>query len=106
MVVTAVALPPGRLKLATSPSSTGSTPVANTTGVTEIAARMARMLTSMPPAKITATLRPTRSAAKFAVGQRESTDSLDWCCGIAAGRADPEARLVPGTVTVPLCSRG
>src|SRR5262245_25265738 len=55
--------PSGRLKLETSPSSTGSTPVAKTMCVTEIAARTARTLTSRPHAKITATLRPTKSAA-------------------------------------------
>ena len=53
ITVTAVVLPPGRLKLATRPSSTGSPAVAKTTGIAEIAAFTSRMRTSRPPANIT-----------------------------------------------------
>ena len=55
ITVTAVVLPPGRLRLATRPSSTGSPAVAKTTGIAEMAAFTSRMRTSRPPANITDT---------------------------------------------------
>src|SRR5262249_21903323 len=57
-----VRLPPGRLRLATSPSCTGSTPTLNTIGMLVVAALAARA-GSTPAAMITATRRWTGSAA-------------------------------------------
>src|SRR5262245_49814355 len=57
-----VRLPPGRLRLATSPSSTGSTPTANTIGMLVVAALAARVYGN-PGGTITATRSWTRSAA-------------------------------------------
>ena len=60
--VTPVTLPPGRLRLATNPAATGSTPIVKTIGMVWVAAIAARTPT-VPPVKIRPTLRPTRSAA-------------------------------------------
>ncbi len=49
-----VMLPPGRLRLATSPSLTGSPPVANTTGNVVVAA-LAAIAAAVSVAAITAT---------------------------------------------------
>lgn len=62
-VVIRVALPPGRLRLATNPVTTESTAVVKTMGMVRVAASAARTATTLPPATITATLRSTRSAA-------------------------------------------
>jgi hypothetical protein len=62
--LTPVRLPPGRLKLATTPNSTGSTPVAKTIGIVAVAALAASAVTDPPVAAITGTLRLTSSAAK------------------------------------------
>ena len=61
-VVTPVRLPPGRLRLATSPASTGSTPIEKTIGIVVVAA-FAAGAAGVPVATITATWRRTRSAA-------------------------------------------
>jgi hypothetical protein len=63
MEVIPVMLPPGRLKLATRPSSTGSPPFRNTIGIVFVAAWATRDGATPPTAAMTATLRPTRSAA-------------------------------------------
>ena len=55
--------PPGRLRLATRPCWTGSPAVVNTTGIVVVAALVANTEAPPPVAAITATLRPTRSAA-------------------------------------------
>ena len=68
VLVTPVALPSGRLRLATRPISTGSPPLRNTIGMVEVAARAARMETFGPT--ITATCRCARSAAS--AGSRSS----------------------------------
>ena len=60
--LTPVALPPGRLKLATTPSWTGSPAETKTIGIVVVAAFVARTL-GVLPAKITATWRRTNSAA-------------------------------------------
>ncbi len=75
MKVTPVKLAPGRLKLATRPSRTGSLPVANTTDVVVPAA----LATSAPCvlATITAALRPIRSANR--AGSRSSRPSAQRC---------------------------
>ena len=61
--VTPVRLPPGWLKLATYPSSTGSLPVMNRIGMVLVAARAARSDGSPPVVASTATGRRTNSAA-------------------------------------------
>jgi hypothetical protein len=62
--VTPVTLPPGRLRLATSPDRTGSPPVVKTTGMVAVAA-LATSAETMPPlVMITSTRRRTRSAAR------------------------------------------
>jgi hypothetical protein len=58
-----VTLPPGRLKLATRPCLTGSTPVAKTIGMVEVAAFAACTAGSPPVAAMTATGRRTSSVA-------------------------------------------
>jgi hypothetical protein len=55
--------PPGRLRLGTKPCWTGSPAVVNTTGIVVVAALAANTEAPPPVAAITATLRPTRSAA-------------------------------------------
>ncbi len=63
-MLTPVRLPPGRLRLATSPVPTGSTPLLNTIGIVAVAALAARGETLPPVAAITATWRRTSSAAR------------------------------------------
>jgi len=60
--LTPVTLPAGWLRLATSPSRTGSSPVANTIGMVVVAA-FAASAAALPAAMITAACRRTRSAA-------------------------------------------
>ena len=55
-------LPPGRFRLATRPSSTGSLPVTKTVGIVLVAALAARAA-AVGVANMTATWRLTRSAA-------------------------------------------
>jgi hypothetical protein len=62
-VTTPVRLPPGRARLATSPASTGSTPLVKTTGIVAVAAFAASAETIPPVVAITLTGRRTRSAA-------------------------------------------
>jgi hypothetical protein len=57
-----VRLPPGRAKLATKPVPTGSPTPVKTIGIVEVAL-FAACAAGVPPATITSTLRPTRSAA-------------------------------------------
>ena len=57
-----VALPPGRARLATRPSLTGSSPTPNTIGIVEVAAFAASAVTVFPGTAITATRRRTNSA--------------------------------------------
>ena len=56
-------LPPGRLRLETSPILIGSAPVLNTTGMVVVAFFAARLDGGPPTAAMTLTLRRTRSAA-------------------------------------------
>src|SRR6516165_7569009 len=60
--VAPVMLPPGRLRLETSPAATGSPPVAKTIGMVAVAALAASAEGVPPGTAITATLRETRSA--------------------------------------------
>src|SRR5215472_7197869 len=60
--VTPVTLPPGRFRLATSPSLTGSVPSVNTIGIVAVAAFAASAATG-ETVPITATCRRTSSAA-------------------------------------------
>ena len=53
--VTPVTLPPGRLRLATRPTSTGSPPIAKTIGIVVVAALAASAAGVPPVATITAT---------------------------------------------------
>src|SRR5262249_176890 len=62
-VMTPVALPPGRLRLATRPSAMGSEPVPKTIGIIEVAALAASAPAVLWGVAITATCRRTRSAA-------------------------------------------
>ena len=55
-------LPPGRLRLATSPVATGSLLTANTTGIVEVAA-LAAYVALRELLTMTGTCRPTNSAA-------------------------------------------
>jgi hypothetical protein len=48
-----VMFPPGRLRLATSPASTGSVPFAKTIGIFEVTALAARQGSDPPPVNIT-----------------------------------------------------
>lgn len=81
-VVTPVALPPGRFRLATSPAATGSVPVANTIGIFVVAALAANAPRVVPSAVITVTCRLTKSPAKagsrsfFPSAQRYSISTL------------------------------
>ena len=61
MYVTPVTLPPGRARLATKPSVTGSPLPVKTMGIVEVAFFAGRA--DPPVAAITSTLRATRSAA-------------------------------------------
>ena len=61
--LTPVALPPGRLRLVTSPSCTGSPPAPNTIGIVEVAALAASAAAPLAGVTITLTPRRTRSAA-------------------------------------------
>jgi hypothetical protein len=61
--LTPVMLPPGRLRLLTSPGSTGSPPIANTMGIVVVAAFAAKAAGVPLIAAITATFRFTSSAA-------------------------------------------
>ena len=56
-------LPPGRFKLSTIPSFTGSLPLVKTTGIVDVAAFAARAEGGPPPATMTETGRRTSSAA-------------------------------------------
>src|SRR5262249_50030213 len=71
--VTPVALPPGRLRLATRPISTGSPPLRKTIGMVEVAT-LAAYAAALETAYRTVTLRPTNSAANAG---RRSGRSLD-----------------------------
>ena len=62
--VAPVTLPPGRLRLATRPSLTGSAPVWNTIGIVAVAAFAASAGAEPRQAAITATGRRTSSAAR------------------------------------------
>src|SRR5260370_20826942 len=59
-VLTPVTLPPGRFRLATSLSSTGSVPIPNTMGIVVVAAWAASAAGVLPGAVITVTCRRTR----------------------------------------------
>src|SRR5436305_2270114 len=61
-LLTPVRLPPGRARLATSPSATGSPPCLQTIGIVEVAL-FAATAEGGVLAMIKSTLRPTRSAA-------------------------------------------
>src|SRR5438128_7482533 len=65
--LTPVALPPGRLRLATRPSATGSEPVPKTIGMLEVAALAATAPAVLTGTAITATCRRTRSAANSGI---------------------------------------
>src|SRR4051794_13202285 len=76
-VVTPVRLPPGRFRLATSPSLTGSPPVRKTIGIVAVAAFEAVAATMLLPVAITFTGRLTRSAARvLAIGPAVFDDHI------------------------------
>jgi hypothetical protein len=61
-----VRLPPGRPRLSTKPSSTGSAAAVKTIGIVDVAAFAANAGAAPPLATITATSRFANSAAKIA----------------------------------------
>src|SRR5262249_12494011 len=75
--LTPVALPPGRLRLATKPILTGSPPTVNTIGIVDVAALAASAEGSPPVVARTATPRRTRSAAS--AGRRSYWPSALEC---------------------------
>ncbi len=62
--ITTVMLPPGRLRLSTSPSSTGSKPIVKTVGIVDVAALTARGTGVPPTAMMMLGLALTRSTAE------------------------------------------
>ena len=60
---TPVRLPPGRDRLSTMPSATGSPPISNTIGILVVAAFAASATSAPPGATMTASGRPSRSLA-------------------------------------------
>src|SRR5262245_54712872 len=70
-----VALAPGRAKLATIPSLTGSEPTPKTIGIVAVAA-LAASVGTLPVVAITATCRCKRSASNF--GKRSCWPSSQW----------------------------
>src|SRR5262249_4442138 len=76
--VTPVTLPPGRLKLLTSPALTGSPPIPNTIGIIAVADFAASPEGSPPAATITATCRPTRSAASAGRPPQSPRAQREW----------------------------
>ena len=62
-------LPPGRLKLLTRPSATGSLPLVNTIGIVEVAARAARAGSGPPLVTMTLALAGTRREAGVSVAE-------------------------------------
>ena len=68
-----VTFPPGRLKLATNPSRSGSLTAEKTIGMVEVAAFAASAAGDPPAANSTVTLSPTRSAASL--GNRSKAPS-------------------------------
>ena len=71
-----VALPPGRARLATRPSLTGSSPTPKTIGIVVVAALAASAAAVLPGVAITATRRRTRSA--MSAGRRSYWPSSQW----------------------------
>jgi hypothetical protein len=67
-LVTPVTLPPGRLRLATSPTSTGSAPVPKTIGISPVAA-LAASAEAVPPA-VTRTATRSRTNSPASSGRR------------------------------------
>jgi hypothetical protein len=63
--LTPVRLAPGRARLATRPSRTGSSATMNMSGAVAVAAFAAKMAAVLPPASITATCRRMSSAISF-----------------------------------------
>src|SRR5260370_20524177 len=86
--LTPVALPPGRLRLATRPSLTGSMALTNTIGMAVVAALAAKTEGPPPVAAITATLRRTRSEEW----------RFDWWSNLLRPN-QPSARYRVGTLT-------
>src|SRR5262249_27564791 len=81
---TPVTLPPGRLRLATKPSCTGSPPFVNTIGIVVVTDLAAIAETLPPVATIIATWRRTRSVANQVVDRIETLPN-----GIRSLRSDP-----------------
>ena len=87
--LTPVALPPGRLRLATRPCATGSAPVPKTIGMLEVAALAASAPAVLAGAAITATCRRTRSEFDghvAALDVSSSAQTLAECFQVFDGR--------------------
>src|SRR2546430_3706474 len=70
LALTPVMLPPGRLRLATRPSWTGSKPRLKTIGIVVVAALAASAAAELPGVAMTATRRRTRSATNSGIRER------------------------------------
>jgi hypothetical protein len=100
MKITPVKLAPGRLRLATSPSRTGSVPVANTTGTvvaTAFAANAPAVL-----ATITAACRSIRSVTK--AGSRSLRPSAQRCSITTLRPSTKPASVRPRRNAARMCS--
>jgi hypothetical protein len=75
-IIEAIALPPGRERLATSPSFTGSSPTAKTIGIAAVATLAASAAGVVPGVAMTATRRWTKSAIR--AGKRSNWPSSQW----------------------------
>src|SRR5262249_15109231 len=104
--LTPVALPPGRLRLATKPSLTGSPATPNTIGIVVVAALAASPAAVVPGVAITLTCRRTRSATSsgkriiLTVGPAEFGDHVPALDKTAISKPLPERcnhlRAFPG----------
>src|SRR4029077_5949772 len=88
---TPVALPPGRLRLPTSPALTGSPVTPNTIGIVAVAALAASAPVPLPGTAITLTPRCTKSAASSANRAfGEAFEKSGYLLGPLGGRAEIE----------------
>jgi hypothetical protein len=81
--VTPVTLPPGLLRLATRPSSTGSPPMVNTIGMAAVAALAASPEASPPVAAITATSAASAGSRSYRPSAQRYSRVTSFACRIA-----------------------
>src|SRR5262249_32008517 len=75
--VTPVTLPPGRLRVGTSPALTGSLPIAKTIGIVVVAALAERA--DMVPRIVTITVTPRRTRSFANAGNRSYCPAAERC---------------------------